>query len=98
MSYSAGPPEKEKPRLGGQGSNTRKVDGSSIAPWGVFGNSDPVRQLVRCQDDVLLYELTRGRATSFEVVAPNGDCWCYPLRYQAESKWSRLLTKTEGAK
>jgi hypothetical protein len=61
------------------------------------GNSDSVRHLVRCRDGVLLYELKRGASTSFEVVAPNGDCWCYKLLYSAESKWSRLVGKTEGA-
>jgi len=86
--------KKATPKLGGN--RGAKVNKLNVIAYGAFGNSDPVRHLVRCQDGVLLYELKRGTSTSFEVVAPNGDCWCYTLLYSAESKWSRLVGKTGG--
>ena len=52
----------------------------------------PARQIIRCQDDILLYELTQGRAKSYEVVSPDGQCWSFSLRYKAERKLERLTT------
>jgi hypothetical protein len=43
---------------------------------------------------VLLYELSHGRG--YEVVSPNGECWNFPLRCQAESKFERLRARREG--
>jgi hypothetical protein len=85
---------RSRPKLGGN--RGAKVDKLNVTATGTFSNSDPVRQLIHCKDGVLLYELKRGASTSFEVVAPNGDCWCYKLLYSAESKWSRLVGKAGG--
>jgi hypothetical protein len=54
--------------------------------------NEQARRLIRCQDDVLLYELTSGRAQSFEVVAPDGEYWSFSLRFSAESKFERLIS------
>lgn len=54
--------------------------------------SEQSRQLIRCQDDILLYELTSGRARSFEVVAPDGEHWRFSLPFSAESKFERLIS------
>ena len=86
------------PRWLGGNRGAKIVNGSNVTASSTFSNSDPVRQLIRCQDDVLLYQLKRGRSTSFEVISQLGDCWRFSLLYQAENKWARLLPKTEGAK
>jgi hypothetical protein len=90
------PTKKATPKRGGnRGAKTKKVDGANVTKVGTFGNNnDPVRQLVRCEDDMLLYELSQGKA--YEVVSPIGECWRFSLRYQAESKWARLVAKTKG--
>jgi hypothetical protein len=95
-----GPPARKKAarrkRIPNRDAKTQKVYGANVAKIDTFSNSDPSRQLIRCQDDVLLYELAQGRARSYEVVSPIGECWRCSLRYQAESKWARLLAKTKG--
>jgi hypothetical protein len=83
--------KKATPKRGGnRGAKTEKVDSANVTNGGTFGNSDPVRQLIRCQDDVLLYELSQGKA--YEVVSPIGECWRFSLRYQAESKFERVVS------
>jgi hypothetical protein len=65
----------------------------NVATFCSESNANPARRLIKCQDDVLLYELGQGRAQSYEVVSPSGECWSFPLKYQAESKFERLASR-----
>jgi hypothetical protein len=90
------PTKKAAPKRGGN-RGAKVLGEANVNKLGTFGNNnDPVRQLIRCQSEVLLYELSQGKASSYEVVSPIGECWRFSLRYQAESKWARLLAKTKG--
>jgi hypothetical protein len=91
------PTKKATPKRGGNRGAKTKINRPNVTAFSTFGNnSDPVRQLIRCQDDVLLYELSLGTERSYEVVTPDGESRRFSLRYQAESKWARLLAKMEG--
>jgi hypothetical protein len=89
------PTKKATRKLGGnRGAKTEKVDGSKVTTSDQPSNSNPARQLIQCRNDVSLYELAQGKArSSYEVVSPIGDCWRFSLRYQAESKFERLLAR-----
>jgi len=89
-------PRKNAPRPGNLHAKIEKSNRPNVIDPSTFSNSEPVRQLIRCQDDVLLYQLKLGRSTSFEVVSPIGESWPFSLLYQAENKWVRLLAKTGG--
>ena len=88
-SRKKGPRRKLFPNRG-----AKLLSHANVTKNGVFGNSGRARKLIRCQDDVLLYELSHGRG--YEVVSPNGECWNFPLRCQAESKFERLRARREG--
>jgi hypothetical protein len=92
-----GPARKKATRrkpIPNRGAKTEKVDESTVTASSTFGNnSDPARQLIRCQDDVLLYQLSQGGASSYEVVSPTGESWSFSLRYQAESKFERVASR-----
>ncbi len=97
MHLDTGPPSRKKetrrkliPNRGA------KLNEANVTKIGTFGNSNPARQVIRCQDDVLLYKLSRGRASSYEVVSPIGECWSFSLLYQAESKFERIVAQRNG--
>jgi hypothetical protein len=85
---------KKAPRPGNLDAKTEQIGGSKLTVSDRPSKSNPARQLVQCRDDVLLYGLAQGKARSYEVVSPMGECWRFSLRYQAESKWARMLAKT----
>jgi hypothetical protein len=85
-------PRKKATRKLGGNRDAKVLDEQNVTKSGTFGNSDLSRQLIRCQDGRLLYQLAQGKA--YEVVGPNGEeCWNFSLRYQAESKFERLAGK-----
>jgi hypothetical protein len=88
------PPSKQK-GAAGEATPRRLSDESNLLANDTHGNSAD-RKLIRSRGELMLYELTEGRAKSYEIVSPIGECWRFSLRYQAESKWARLLAKTKG--
>jgi hypothetical protein len=86
--------KKATRKLGGDpGAKTEEINSDKVATSTQPGNSNPLRQIIRCQDDVLLYELTQGRTTFYEVVSPTGECWSFSLLYQAKGKFERLAAR-----
>lgn len=87
--------KKAAPTRGGnRGAKTEKVDRANVTKLDTFSNINPARQLIRCQNDWLLNELSQGKA--YEVVSPIGECWRFSLRYQAESKFERIVAQRNG--
>jgi hypothetical protein len=58
-----------------------KVNDANVPKVGTFGNNN---------------ELSRDRASSYEVVPPIGECWSFSLLYQAESKFERIVAQRNG--
>jgi hypothetical protein len=77
------------------GAKTEEINSTRVTTSAQPSNSNPARRIIRCQDDVLLYDLGQGngRANSYEVVSPSGDCWRFSLLYEAEAKFERLAAR-----
>ena len=95
MSRAKPAAEKATRKLGGNpGAKTKKIDGTKVTTSAQQRNSNPPRKIIRCQDGVLLYEVVRRPlAKSYEVVSPDGQCWSFSLRYQAECKFERVAAR-----
>ena len=90
------PLEREKDRLEGRSGAARENSSNqTLQDSAPAVNVDHERRPIERQGNVVLFEISRGRTASYEVIAPTGR-WCFSLLFQAESKFDRLTAERGG--